>query len=175
MVPQEKLGQKQAKWRMDPKRSGISATLGDIGTHCVNLLEYVTGDPITELCADHSTFLPDRTLDEDVNCLLCFKSGGKGVLTVSQVATGEENGLKLRIYGSEGAILWEQENPNYLEVYKYGEPRQTLTRSQGYLSAPAQACTRIPKGHPEGVTSRPLQQSIVVSRRLFAEQSMVTQ
>ena len=150
MVPHEKLGQKQAQWRVDPKLSGIGGTLGDVGTHCVNLLEYVTGDPITELCADHSTFLPDRTLDEDVNCLLRFKAGGKGVLTISQVATGEENGLRLRVYGSEGAILWAQENPNYLEVYKYGEPRQTLTRGQGYLSEPAQNCARIPTGHPEG-------------------------
>jgi len=150
MVPHEKLGQKQAQWRVDPKQSGIGGTLGDVGTHCVNLLEYVTGDPITELCADHSTFLPDRSLDEDVNCLLRFKAGGKGVLTISQVATGEENGLKLRVYGSEGAILWAHEKPNYQEMYKYGEPRQTLTRGQGYLLEQAQNCTRIPTGHPEG-------------------------
>ncbi|MCJ8331365.1 MAG: Gfo/Idh/MocA family oxidoreductase [Lentisphaeria bacterium] len=150
MVSHEKLGQKQAEWRVDPKQSGIGGTLGDVGTHCLNLMEYVTGDPVTELCADHSTFLPDRTLDEDVNCLLRFDGGGKGVLTISQIATGEENGLKLRVYGSEGAILWAQENPNYLEVYKYGEPRQTLTRGQGYLSEHAQSSTRIPTGHPEG-------------------------
>jgi predicted dehydrogenase len=150
MVPHEKLGQKQAAWRVDPSQSGEGGTLGDVGTHCVNLLEYVTGDPIVELCADRSTFLPDRTLDEDVNALLRFKNKGKGVLTISQVATGEENGLKLRVYASEGAISWAQENPNYLEVYKYGEPRQTLTRGQGYLSAPAADCTRIPTGHPEG-------------------------
>jgi len=150
VVPHEKLGQKQAQWRVDPEQSGIGGTLGDVGTHCVNLLEYVTGDPITELCADHSTFLPDRTLDEDVNVLLRFKNGGKGVLTISQVATGEENGLALRVYGSEGAVKWNQENPNYLELYRYGEPRQTLTRGQKYLSEPAMNCTRIPTGHPEG-------------------------
>jgi predicted dehydrogenase len=150
MVPHEKLGQKRAAWRTDPAQSGAGGTLGDVGSHCLNLLEYVTGDPVTELCADKSTFLPDRRLDEDVNMLLRFHGGGKGVLTISQVATGEENGLKLRVYGSKGAILWAQENPNYLSVYRYGEPRQVLTRGQGYLSEPAKACTRIPTGHPEG-------------------------
>ncbi len=150
MVPHEKLGMKQAEWRVDPKQSGIGGTMGDVGTHCVNLLEYVTGDPIVEMCADKSTFLPDRKLDEDVNALLRFKGGGKGVLIISQVSTGEENGLKLRVYAEHGAVLWAQENPNYLELYKYGEPRQTLTRGQGYLSDTAQGCTRIPTGHPEG-------------------------
>ncbi len=116
----------------------------------MSLLEYVTGESIVGLCADRSTFLPDRTLDEDVNALLRLKGGGKGVLTISQVATGEENGLRLRVYGSEAAISWAQENPNYLEFYRYGQPRQTLTRGQGYLSEPAAACTRVPTGHPEG-------------------------
>src|SRR5262249_42706311 len=125
MVPHEKLGQKQAAWRVDPAQSGEGGTLGDVGTHCVNLLEYVTGDPITELCADKSTFLPERVLEEDVNALLRFRGGGKGVLTISQVATGEENGLRLRVYASQGAVLWEQENPNLLQVYRYGLPRQT--------------------------------------------------
>ena len=150
MVPHEKLGQKQASWRVDPAQSGEGGTLGDVGSHCVNLLEYVTGDPIIQLCADKSTFLPDRQLDEDVNALLRFKGGGKGMLTISQIATGEENGLTLRVYGSEGAILWAQENPNYLQFYKYGQPRQTLTRGQEYLSDPAKGSTRIPTGHPEG-------------------------
>lgn len=150
MVPHEKLGQKQAAWRTDPAQSGQGGTLGDVGSHCLNLLEYVTGDPVTQLCADKSTFLPDRVLDEDVNMLLRFKQGGKGVLAISQVATGEENGLTLRIYGSKGAILWAQENPNYMNVYRYGEPRQVLTRGQGYLADPAKACTRLPTGHPEG-------------------------
>ena len=150
MVPHEKLGQKQAEWRVDPAQSGIGGTLGDVGTHCVNLLEYVTGDPIVALCADKSTFLPDRRLDEDVNALLRFKGGGKGVLSISQVATGEENGLTLRVYAEKGAIKWAHENPNYLELYRYGEPRQTLARAQGYLSESAAASTRIPPGHPEG-------------------------
>jgi predicted dehydrogenase len=150
MEPHEKLGHKQAEWRVDPARSGIGGTMGDVGTHCVNLLEYVTDDPISELSADKSTFLPDRTLDEDVNALLRFQGGGKGVLSISQVATGEENGLILRVYASEGAIKWAQENPNYLEVYRYGEPRQVLTRGQDYLSDGAADATRIPTGHPEG-------------------------
>jgi len=150
MVPHEKLGQKQAAWRVDPAQSGLGGTLGDVGTHCVNLLEYVTGDPIRELCADKSTFLPGRELDEDVNLLLRLGGGGKGVLSISQVATGEENGLTLRVYASEGAVKWAQENPNYLEVYRYGQPRQVLTRAQGYLSADAASVTRIPPGHPEG-------------------------
>lgn len=150
MVPHEKLGQKQAAWRTDPAQSGLGGTLGDVGSHCLNLLEYVTGDPVVELCADRSTFLPDRTLDEDVNMLLRFGGGGKGVLTISQVATGEENRLTLRVYGSEGAVLWAQENPNSLSLYRYGQPRQVLTRGQGYLSEPARNCTRVPTGHPEG-------------------------
>jgi predicted dehydrogenase len=151
MVPHEKLGQKQAAWRVDPAQSGLGGTIGDIGTHCVNLLEYVTGDPIAELCADKSTFLPDRALDEDVNALLRFKNGGKGVLTISQVATGEENGLRLRVYGSEGAVLWDQEQPNEMRLYRYGKPRQILTRGHAeYLSEAATAVTRIPVGHPEG-------------------------
>lgn len=150
MVQHEKLGMKQAEWRVDPARSGIAGTLGDIGTHCANLLEYVTGDSIARVCADKSTFLPDRKLDEDVNALLRLEGGGRGVLCVSQVATGEENGLTLRVYASKGGIKWAQENPNYLDVYEYGKPRQTLTRAQGYLSEAAAACCRIPTGHPEG-------------------------
>jgi predicted dehydrogenase len=150
MVPQEKLGSKQAAWRVDPAQSGIGGTMGDVGTHCVNLLEYVTGDPIVQICADKSTFLPDRTLDEDVNALLRFKSGGKGVLTISQVCCGEENGLILRVYATKGAVKWAHENPNYMELYRYGEPRQTLSRSAGYLSEAAAEVTRIPPGHPEG-------------------------
>lgn len=150
MVPHEKLGQKQAAWRVDPAQSGVGGTLGDVGSHCLNLMEYITGDPIVEMCADKSTFLPDRTLDEDVNALLRLKGGGKGVLTISQVSTGEENGLRIRVYAEKGAVIWAQENPNYMELYLYGEPRQTLTRGQEYLSAPAANCTRIPTGHPEG-------------------------
>jgi predicted dehydrogenase len=150
MVPHEKLGQKQAAWRVDPAQSGIGGTLGDVGTHAVNLLEYVTGDLVSELCADKTTFLPDRTLEEDVNALLRLKGGGKGVLTISQIATGEENNLKLKIYGVKGAVHWAQEDPNSLEVWRYGEPRRVLRPGQGYLSSAAADVSRIPQGHPEG-------------------------
>lgn len=150
MTPQEKLGSKQAAWRVDPAQAGIGGTMGDVGTHCVNLLEYITGDPIVQICADKSTFLPGRVLDEDVNALLRFKGGGKGVLTISQVACGEENNLILRVYCTNGAIKWAQENPNVLELYRYGEPKRILTRAAGYLSPAAAEATRLPAGHPEG-------------------------
>jgi predicted dehydrogenase len=151
VLSEEKRGSKQAAWRTNPAESGVGGAIGDIGTHALHLVEYVTGDSVVELCADKSTFLPDRTLDEDVNALLRFRGGGKGVLTVSQIATGEENALRLRVYASKGAIRWQQENPNYLELYRHGEPRQTLTRGRTeYLSPEAAAATRIPWGHPEG-------------------------
>ena len=132
-TPHEKLGMRQAEWRLDPARSGIGATIGDIGTHAFNLLEYVTGEKVSEMCVDLSTFLPDRTLDEDVNALLRLEGGGKGLLTASQIATGEENGITLRVYAEHGAIRWGQENPNYMDVWRLGEPRQTFSRAQGYL------------------------------------------
>jgi predicted dehydrogenase len=149
-VPHEKLGMKQAVWRTDPAQSGIAGTMGDVGTHCMNLVEYITCDPVNELCADKSTFMPDRKLDEDVNALLRFKGGGKGVLTISQVAPGEENNLKIRVYGSKGGFEWEQEDPNYLWAFKIGEPKKKLTRSSGYICEEGARVTRIPGGHPEG-------------------------
>jgi predicted dehydrogenase len=149
--PLEKQGSKQAAWRTNPAESGIGGAIGDIGTHAFNLLEYVTGDLVTGVSADLTTFLPDRRLDEDVNALLRLQGGGKGVLTVSQVATGEENGLRLRVYASKGAIAWSQENPNYMDVYRHGQPRETLSRGRSeYLAPSAMAATRIPWGHPEG-------------------------
>ena len=150
MYPHEKEGQKQALWRVDPKQAGLGGTLGDVGTHALNLMEYIINDRVTQICADKTTFLPDRELDEDVNVLLRLNGGGKGILTVSQIATGEENNLWIRIYASKGAIVWRQENPNYLEVYRYGESRQTMTRASAYLSTDAQDATRVPTGHPEG-------------------------
>ena len=149
-VPHEKLGMKQAEWRVDPAQSGIAGTMGDVGIHALNLMEYVTGDPVREICADLSTFLPDRELDEDVNALMRFEGGGKGLLTASQISTGEENGFTLRVYAEHGAIRWAQEDPNHLDVWRYGEPRQTLTRAQGYLDGTAASAGRIPPGHPEG-------------------------
>lgn len=148
--PLEKLGDKQASWRVDPAQSGIGGTLGDIGTHCFNLLEYMTGDQVSQICADKTTFTEGRKLDEDVNTLLRLKNGGKGLLTISQIAPGEENGLTIRVYGSKGAVVWEQENPNYLYLYKLGEPKQILGRNTGYMSDMANEVARVPSGHPEG-------------------------
>jgi predicted dehydrogenase len=151
MLPHEKHGNKQALWRVDPAQAGIGGALGDAGTHALNLVEYVTGARVAELCADASTFLSDRALDEDANILLRFDGGGKGLMAISQIATGEENALKLRAYASEAALHWEQENPNYLSLHRYGQPRQTLTRAHGeYLSEEAARATRVPTGHPEG-------------------------
>jgi predicted dehydrogenase len=142
---------KQAAWRTNPAESGIGGALGDIGTHAVNLLEYVTEDLISEICADTTIFVPGRQLDDDINALLRLQGGGKGALVVSQVATGEENGLRLRVYGSKGSILWAQEDPNYLQVWRHGKPRETLSRGRSeYLSPEVMAASRTPWGHPEG-------------------------
>jgi predicted dehydrogenase len=148
--PHEKEGMKQAAWRVDPAQAGAGGTLGDVGSHTFNLTEYITGDKVVALCADTSTFLPDRTLDEDANILVRFAGGGKGVITVSQIAIGEENALRIKAFGSKGAVNWDQENPNYLGVAYFGEPRQTFTRASGYLSEEASRVGRIPGGHPEG-------------------------
>jgi predicted dehydrogenase len=114
-------------------------------------LEYLTADKVVELCCDKSTFLPDRQLDEDANMLMRLEGGGKGVLACSQIATGEENHLAIRVYASGGAVLWDQENPNFMSVYRYDEPRQTYTRGNAeYLSEEAMRVTRVPWGHPEG-------------------------
>lgn len=146
----EKEGHKQASWRVDPAQSGLGGTLADVGCHAFNLLEFVIGPEVRAICADKSTFMPGRTLDEDANILLRLRDGGKGVLTISQVATGEENALTLRVYAERGAIKWSQENPNSLEVLEYGRERRTLTRGSGYLSNAAKKVTRVPPGHPEG-------------------------
>ena len=151
MAPVEKEGNKQAVWRTDPKQAGLVGTMGDAGTHCENLLSYITGERITEVCADFTTFLPDRVLEEDAGVLFRLSGGGRGTMTISQVATGEENGLTIRIYAEKGAILWAQENPNYLHIYRYNEPRQTISRGhKEYLSDLATGSTRVPTGHPEG-------------------------
>ncbi|MGD2174176.1 MAG: Gfo/Idh/MocA family oxidoreductase [Candidatus Brocadiaceae bacterium] len=151
MYPHEKEGSKQAIWRTDPEQSGIAGTIGDVGTHAFNLLEYITGEKVVALCCDKSTFLPDRELDEDANMLIRLEGGGKGILSCSQIATGEENHLWVRIYASEGAVIWDQENPNYMSYYRYGEPREVYTRGRDeYLTDAAMEVTRVPWGHPEG-------------------------
>jgi len=146
----EKDGSKQAEWRTDPARSGKSGAMGDIGTHAAHLAEYISGLRITQLCADLSIMVPGRALDDDGNVLLRFTGGATGVLIASQVAAGEENPLKIRIYGENGGIEWAQQEPNTLLVKWLDQPTQVYRAGNAYLSAVAKFNTRTPGGHPEG-------------------------
>jgi len=142
-------GMKQAEWRTDPKRSGAAGCMGDIGSHCENLVHYITDLEIEELCADLTTFVSGRQLDDDGNVLLRFKGGAKGVLHASQICTGDENNLNIRVWGTKGGLQWRQEHPNYLYVYHPDTPVQIYRRGHDYLCDAAQRATRIPWGHPE--------------------------
>jgi len=144
----EESGQKQADWRTDPARAGAGA-LGDIGSHAEQLARYVIGQRITRMLADVGTVIPGRRVDDDANLLLRYEGGVRGILHCSQVASGEENRISLRVYGSEGSLEWSQEDPNRLFFRPVDGPMQTLTRGSGYLSAEAQRATRLPSGHPE--------------------------
>jgi predicted dehydrogenase len=146
----EESGQKQADWRTDPARSGMGGCIGDIGTHAFNLAGFVTGLELDSLCADIQSFVAGRALDDNANVLLRYKGGVRGILWSSQVATGNENALRLRIYGSKGGLEWSQEDPNYLWFTELGKPRQLLTRGGSGANEAANAVTRIPGGHPEG-------------------------
>jgi predicted dehydrogenase len=146
----ESTEQKQAAWRTDPNKSGIAGAMGDIGTHAENLAEYITGLRITELCADISTIVEGRMLDDDGNVLLHFDNGARGILFASQISAGEENRLKIRVYGEKGGIEWAQMEPNTLTVYWADKPKEVLRTGTGNVSAVAAAHTRIPAGHPEG-------------------------
>ena len=152
----ESSGQKQADWRTDPKRAGASCCMGDIGTHAENLAEYITGLKIESLCADLSTFIPGRPLDDDGNVLLRFAAapGGqpaaKGLLHASQISVGEENGFNIRIYGEKGGLRWRQEEPNTLELLWPDRPAERVRTGVGALSPEAAHATRLPAGHPEG-------------------------
>ena len=141
---------KQAAWRTDPARSGAGGCIGDIGTHAYNLACFVTGLELEELLAQLSTFVSGRRLDDDVQILLRWKGGAKGMLWASQVAVGNENGLTLRVYGSKGGLEWAQENPNQLWFTPYGRPKQLLTRGGAGALGEAGRVTRVPSGHPEG-------------------------
>ncbi len=148
----EKTGQQQASWRTDPKRSGACGCVGDIGTHAENLAEYITGLRITEICADLTTFVKGRKLDDDGSCLLRFNKGAKGILQSSQVSVGQENNLAIWVYGEQKAIEWHQEHPNYLHVASPNGPEQIFKRGNDYVAkkSPAAArATRLPAGHPE--------------------------
>lgn len=147
----EATGSKQADWRTDPKRSGAAGCMGDIGTHAENLAEYITGLQITELCADLTTFVEGRLLDDDGNLLLHFDNGAKGVLSASQICVGDENNLNIRVYGEIGGIEWRQEEPNTLIRKHLGRPKEILRPGVGNLSDLAKAHIKIPPpGHPEG-------------------------
>ncbi|WP_062016157.1 Gfo/Idh/MocA family protein [Aureimonas sp. AU4] len=143
-------GSKQAEWRTDPARSGAGGCIGDIGTHAYNLASFITGEDASELLAQLTTFVPGRRLDDDVQILLRYASGMRGMLWASQVAVGHENGLKIRVYGTEAGLEWTQADPNYLWFTKLGQPRQLITRNGAGSGAESRRVSRIPSGHPEG-------------------------
>ena len=146
----ESKGQKQAAWRTDPARAGAGGAIGDIGSHAFHLCEFISGLKVTSLLADLDAFVAGRTLDDNAHILLHFNNGASGMLWVSQVASGMENGLRIRLYGDKAGLEWAQEDPNYLHFTPLGAPRQTLSRGGATTSAAAIAATRIPAGHPEG-------------------------
>lgn len=141
---------KQAAWRLDPAQAGISSCMGDIGVHAANLAEYVTGQHISEICADLTAFVEGRDLDDDGSILLRFDNGAKGVLTASQVSIGEENGVRIRVYGERGGLEWIQQEPNSLLLKWADKPTEILRTGGDYLSDTAGLNTRTPMGHPEG-------------------------
>lgn len=141
---------KQADWRTDPARSGAGGCVGDIGTHAYNLACFVTGLKADSLAADLQAFVEGRQVDDNVHVMLRFAGGARGMLWASQVAVGNENGLRLRVHGTRGGIEWAQENPNQMTYTHFGEPKQILTRGGAGANAAGLAPTRIPPGHPEG-------------------------
>lgn len=149
-TPLEKTGQKQAAWRIDPKRSGIGGALGDIGTHAENLIEYITGLKIEEIAADLGRFGEGRVLDDDGNMLIRMENGAKGSISISQIALGEENNLAIKVYGEKGSLEWYQENPNELITRWLDEPKKIYTPNGVGLHEEALEVSRIPAGHPEG-------------------------
>ncbi|TNM62531.1 Gfo/Idh/MocA family protein [Aliirhizobium smilacinae] len=146
----EQTGAKQAVWRTDPTQSGAGGSTGDIGTHAYNLASFVTGLTLESLAADLDSFVPGRRLDDNAHVMLRFADGAKGMLWCSQVAPGNENGLKLRVYGEKGGLEWAQENPNYLWFTPFGEQKRLITRNGAGAGSAAGRVSRIPSGHPEG-------------------------
>jgi predicted dehydrogenase len=141
---------KQAEWRTDPARSGAGGSTGDIGTHAYNLACFITGLEAEALAADLSAFVPGRQVDDNAHVLLRFRGGAKGMLWSSQVAPGNENALRIRVYGETGGIEWAQEDPNYLWHSPFGEPKRLITRNGAGAGEAAARMSRIPPGHPEG-------------------------
>ena len=146
----ESTGHKQAAWRTDPQLVGASTSMGDLGTHCENLTEYITGHRITELCADLTTFVSGRQLDDDGSILLRLGAKTRGILWASQIAVGQENGFRIRIYSEKGAIEWDQENPNSLIVHWIDKPSEIRRTASSFVGKAAAANSRLPAGHPEG-------------------------
>jgi predicted dehydrogenase len=146
----EDAGVAQAEWRTDPKQAGLGGALGDIGTHAEHLVSFIAGLEIESLCADLTSFVPGRALDDDASVLVRYEGGAKGVLTASQICAGEGNGLSIRIYGERGGLRWRQESPEVLELLPLDAPRQTVVRGGPGTGDAAQAASRIPVGHPEG-------------------------
>jgi predicted dehydrogenase len=146
----EATGNKQASWRTDPKQSGIAGAMGDIGTHAFNLLEYVSGLQVTKLCADINIVVDGRQLDDDGAVLLKLSGGASGVLMATQIAAGEENNVKVRVYGEKGGLEWQQSDANTLQVKWLDKPMEIWRTGAGYLSTYAQHNSRTPPGHPEG-------------------------
>ncbi|MFT4615248.1 MAG: putative dehydrogenase [Bacteroidia bacterium] len=147
---QEDADNKQAAWRLDPAQAGVSSCMGDIGVHAANLAEYVSGQKISEICSDLTAFVPGRELDDDGAVLLRFANGARGVLHASQVSVGEENAVKVYVYGDKGGLEWQQQEPNTLLLKWADQPTQMLRTGGGYLGDEASANTRTPMGHPEG-------------------------
>jgi predicted dehydrogenase len=141
---------KQAAWRTDPSKSGVAGAMGDIGTHAFNLLEYVTGLQVTQLCADINIVVPGRQLDDDGAVLLKLSNGASAVLMASQIAAGEENNVKIRVYGEKGGLEWQQVDANTLRVNWLDKPSEIRRTGTGYVSSFAQHNSRTPSGHPEG-------------------------
>ena len=146
----EATGHKQASWRQDPAQAGPSSAVGDIGSHLDNLVHYVTGLEIEAVFAELATLVPGRAMEDDAGILVRFAGGARGVFCASQVSTGEENGLALRVYGAEAGLVWRQEEPNGLDLRFPDSPAQRLTRGSPWLGAAAGHATRLPPGHPEG-------------------------
>lgn len=142
--------QKQASWRTDPAKSGIAGAMGDIGTHAFNLAEYITGLKVVKICADVNSVVDGRKLDDDGAVLLKFENGASGVLLATQVAAGEENNIKIRVFGEKGGIEWKQEDANSLLVKWLDKPTEIWRTGTGYVSSFASHNTRVPAGHPEG-------------------------
>jgi len=167
----ESTGQKQASWRTDPAKAGLGGALGDIGTHAEHLLRFITGLDIESLCADTTSFVPGRTLDDDASVLMRLSGNAKATLTVSQIAAGEANGLSIRIYGETGGLIWRQETPEQLHRTSLDGTKTTLSRGTQPLTSRATTASRLPSGHPEGFIEAFANIYLGVAEHLYAQRT----